>query len=260
MKMKILLLSDVHDGEDTNYVYAGGDAYINTFGSQAERLVAKVLQDVQDLSIDVVVDLGDAIAPKGRSEDQNNYQAFISLFARSGYTRLHALGNHDRINLSIKDLMKINGQGAEYFSNEILGYKHIVLDAQWSDNDDFTVLGEEQLDWVKDEVSSSRLPIIIYSHHPITSQDLSGNYYYLGDEGRVYVKERNELSSLFTESKVMAVFSGHTHFFQSQMKNSILYSTVPSLTENDGGGKPCGKYLIAELKGTEIKLRNMAVK
>jgi hypothetical protein len=51
---------------------------------------------------------------------------------------------------------------------------------------------------------------------------------------------------------VLAVFNGHLHFYNEAIINNIKYVTVPSLTENNGAGKPFMQYVSVITDGKDI--------
>lgn len=65
--MKILLITDIHHGENTNYARVGGEDYINSFG---DALVSRIdtLRPIME-SCDLVVNLGDLVYNKGPEDD-----------------------------------------------------------------------------------------------------------------------------------------------------------------------------------------------
>lgn len=242
--MKILFLSDIHSGKDTNYPDVGGAEYVNTYGSQFPKLFSKLSDEMG--KVDLVVNLGDAIADESAEKDAQTYKDFIQSFASSPVPVKHVIGNHDARWLTREQLCEIADQPKNYFSFDLGEYHHIILDARF-DGYPFT-MGSEQLVWLKEDLAATRLPTIAYLHYPADEQDMSKNYYFKGQNDRVFVKEKIELRNIFEESKkVCLVMSGHTHFFQESTINGIRYVTAPSFTENDGIGNPCGAFMVISL-------------
>lgn len=247
--MKILLISDIHSGTNMNSPDYGGANYINIFGSLFKPLFQKI-----DLSnYNLIVNVGDAIAYIDHDQDLKAYKDFLDYFDSLKIPVFHVTGNHDAHWLTKEEKCKLTGQQNDHFSKDFADYHHIILNAE-EKNDGFH-LDEQQLLWLKKDLAETNLPVIVYFHYPCDEQDTNKNYYFKNNPGRMFVKQKERLRKIFEESaKVKLVISGHTHFFNQSMINGITYLTVPSFTENDGNGSPCGGYVELELLNKEIKI------
>ena len=95
--------------------------------------------------------------------------------------------------------MVYDGQGP-YFYFEKEGIRFIVLDASTHR------LGEEQHQWLKETIESSRLPIIIQLHtHIIPGGSHDDACCLLWDSGPL-------LQQLIRNEKILGVFAAHLHF------------------------------------------------
>ena len=119
-------------------------------------------------------------------------------------------------------------------------------------------MSEEELVWLKDDLAKTEFKTLVYCHFPLDNQLMDENYYFKDRPERGSLNNKSFLRNIFQKSgKVIGVFSGHTHFFSSQVVEGITYTTIPSFSENDGKHKPKAEYGIVTLSGdtvnTEIK-------
>jgi hypothetical protein len=96
----------------------------------------------------------------------------------------------------------------------------------------------------------------VYCHYPLDEQSLENNYYFKGKPHKAFIENREEIRKIFESSKkVLAVFSGHLHFYSQTSINQIKYVTVPAFTENNGQQEPQAECLSVDLKEKEISLK-----
>ncbi len=264
--MKILLLTDIHSWTDTNYQNRKWPEYINCFGWAFESSIW-ALQDVA-ASVDMVVNLGDFIHETSREADIAQYKSWIELLSSFGKPLLHVADNHDLVYLDRETFASLWGTERLYYFRDMGGYRHIVLDGNREGNKDGTFdrnqryrFDEEQLIWLKMILRESTSPCIIYSHFPIDDQDLSENYYWPENpEERAFPLGYREVRRILEDSgKVIAIFSGHTHFPQRTIIGGIEYITVGSFAENDGNGKPIRQYAIVNVDNKNIEVENALI-
>lgn len=248
--MKIPFITDCHYGQDSNFSQHAGADYINVYGSQFEKLFNPLKARINNSDIDLVVNVGDCIADDsylhGKTEesylrDKNNFIQFVSRWQDVRPPVIHVLGNHDGAMIPRSDFEEILGRKT-YFSQDICGVHHIVLDPLW-DKIPFRI-DEVQLQWLQDDLTATTLPTIVYLHTPCDETDLSDNYYHADYPERYFVADRERLRSIFEQSgKVEMVVHGHDHFYRNNDINGIKYLTIPSFLENDTTGQPGGEYV-----------------
>ncbi|HPT30068.1 MAG TPA: metallophosphoesterase [bacterium] len=249
--MKILIISDIHYGEDTNYPAHGGEDYINHFGSQFENYIPKFKTLAQEY--DLIINLGDLIAEVNADNDAELYKKALGLL-NVGVPVKCVLGNHELRNLSRSQLAQIIGENSPYYSFDINNYHHIVLDSFRNDRTEQCRIDPEQLAWLKEDLKKTNLPTLIYCHYILDDQSLDNNYYFKGKPHRAYIENKAEVRKIFEDSqKVMAVFCGHLHFFHQENINNLEYITVPAFTENDSTHRPQAQCVSVELDGNNIE-------
>lgn len=257
--MKILLITDVHHGDNTNYKHLKGEEYINLFGEEFREASKKLITEMDQC--DLVINLGDLIHDEDgqKEKDLQTYKEAVSFFATSAKVE-HILGNHDVRNLTLEDLSSVIGRNTEYCSFDIGGYHHVIIGGNRKEPRNPYLLSEEELQWLEKDLKSTELPAIIYSHFPLGNQDQSGNYYFanrpeagsMGNKG--FIRQVLERSG-----KVKAAFNGHTHFFHKEIIKDIIYCTIPSFSENDGTGRPNHQYALINTEGESIDIEIKSV-
>lgn len=106
----------------------------------------------------------------------------------------------------------------------------------------------EQLTWLRQELQTTALPVIVYSHYPIDERSMEGNYWFQERPEKAFVVNSKEVRKILEEfPKVRAFFSGHTHFAHDHTIHGIRHITVPSFAENDGNHAPACTYMVATI-------------
>jgi 3',5'-cyclic-AMP phosphodiesterase len=246
--MKILFITDVHYKEEggTNYPHIGASDYINSFGPVLKEKAAELRSLAEDF--DLLVNLGDLIQDKDLETDIRSYREAIELI--SGTTPVkHVVGNHDIRYLSREQLAVCIGEKQIYYSFDLNGYHHTVLDANRRTMPGPFHVPDEQLAWLQEDLSQTNLETLVYCHYPLDNQSLLGNYYFKKENpSNGFPDNKENIRTILEQSgKVKYVFNGHTHFYHQETINGITYTTVPSFTENNGSGEPTLEYLAAEL-------------
>ena len=105
--MKILIITDIQYGEDTDYSKHLDKEYISSFGSQFEKYLPKILSIVKNH--DLVINLGDLINETDTASDLIQYKKAIELFGKEKPIK-HVLGNHELRTLSRNQIVEIIGE------------------------------------------------------------------------------------------------------------------------------------------------------
>lgn len=242
--MRIFLITDIHHGRDSNYPTLGGTEYINVFGESFRSLFESLRPEVE--TGDLVVNLGDLIHDIDPETDLQTYQEAVSILQTKTLTK-HVVGNHDVRNLSREQWCQLAGVQQTYYSFDLGGYHHVVLDGAQREMRGPFYLDEAQLEWLEQDLAQTELKTLVYCHFPLDNQNFDDNYYFKDHPERGSASNKRFVRKIFEKSgKVLAVFSGHTHFFSDQIMEGIRYVTVPSFTENDSNHRPKAEYAIVE--------------
>lgn len=265
--MKILLVTDIHYGTDKGNPRHEGDTRKSILGKNIGVFLRKLEPIAQ--KCDLVVNLGDLIEQtKTTEEDAARYAEAMQLLDFSKPTK-HVAGNHDLINLNRTALAKIIIEPAIKYSFDLEGYHHIVLDGNRDGNispklEPFR-FDYEQIEWLKKDLDSTSLPVIVYSHYPIDEYDLEENPIYKTlDKGMAFPQNSEKVKDLLEKSeKVLIVLSGHMHFQHQQITNNIIHTVVGSFSRNaeyDNDlqeiNRPTTEYTIVTITGGKVLVEN----
>jgi hypothetical protein len=249
--MKILVFTDAHFGEDSNYEIIGGREHVNIFGSQFPKLIDEL--KLKFKKYDLIVNLGDSIINKNKDFDIKKYEEFIDMFKEVEVPMIHLFGNHDIQFIPQEILNKFTGEKRNYYSKDIGGIHHIILTAKLKNvipNIEAHIefdpyIPTEQIEWLREDIEKTKFPVIVYTHFSLTDKGSKGNYYFESfEENMTLVEGRQDIRKVFEDSKkVLLVLNGHMHFYNKENINGIDYVTLPSICENDGTGNPTKEYL-----------------
>lgn len=255
--MKILIISDIHYGEDTNYPLITGKDYINSFGSQFDKYVSKIKTIAREH--DLIINLGDLIKENSIENDLIRYKKAINLFGEDTPSK-HIIGNHDLWYLSRNQLSEIIKEDKIYYSFDLNNYHHIVLDSFRNSKEEQPEIDLEQKNWLQNDLKNTNLPTLVYCHYALDNQPLDNNPYFKDKPQKVFIKNKEEIRKIFEDSKiVVAVFGGHLHFSHQENINGIKYITAPAFSENNGNNTPNAECLSANLDGREINLLTIKI-
>lgn len=247
--MKILIITDIHYGEDTNYLKLIDKDYVNLFGSQFEKYLPNIKTLVKEH--DLTINLGDLINGSDTESDLIQYKKAVEFFGKEKPVK-YVLGNHELRTLSRSQLVEIIGEKKPYYSFDLNNYHHIVLDGFRDFEEDLYKIDKEQLVWLQKDLKDTNLLSLIYCHYVFDNQSLDSNYYFNKPQ-RVFIENKEEVRKIFEDSKkIIAVFSGHLHFFHQEIINGIKYITAPAFSENDGNHKPKAECLSIDLNDKEV--------
>ena len=199
-----------------------------------ESRLEKFMEVAEMRSPDIIIQLGDFCHPK----KENN--AFLSLWNQFRGPKYHVLGNHDMDTASKTQTMEYWGMPSNYYSFDQNGFHFIILDANYINEGGIyrdyeksnfyidaalrTWVHPEQIDWLREDLANTNLPILVFSHQSLVT-DLWG------------IKNRTIIQKLFEETnrqagfqKVIACFNGHNHIDAFRKINGIYYFDINSMT------------------------------
>lgn len=250
--MKIILITDIHYGENTNYPNVGGADYVNAFGEQFQHFFPHLLSEMEQG--DLVVNLGDFIHDENLEKDIETYKNALTFFSVTTLTK-HVLGNHDVRNIPREKWIELVGVKKSYHSFDLGGYHHIILDGNRAERRGPFYIGEEQLVWLEQDLAETSLKTIIYCHFPMDNQNMDSNYYFKEHPESASLANKHFVRNILKKSgKVLAVFSGHTHFLSQQVVNDTIHCTIPSFSENNGNHEPNGQYAVVVVENGKVEI------
>ena len=192
----------------------------------ADRRLQVFVDEMKNEDVDFIIELGDFMQP----QDYN--ASFLNIWNSYEGPSFHVLGNHDMDNshgerFDRKYTVDHLGMPYRYYSFDMEGYHFIVLDG--NDMKDppqegyARYMGEEQLEWLKQDLAKAGSPVVIFSHQSIEDPGGIEN----GAEVRSILEEANRQAGT---KKVIACFSGHHHIDFDTNINGIHYVQINSMS------------------------------
>jgi len=222
--LRLTLVADIHHGR-----FAQTKA-----GPLALELLEAFVRTANEQQPDLVVDLGDRISDQHRATDLCLLGEVAARFLALRVPRVHLLGNHDQVNLSVADSEAVLGVALRSRTLDLQGW-HLVFwypDSR-SGADGVYAMGGHDLAWLEADLAATDRPSIIFTHVPFDDGSMVGNYYFetsprgaAGYENAVLAREIVQRSH-----KVVMVVAGHVHWNALNVIDGIPYVTIQSLTE-----------------------------
>ncbi|MDN5213725.1 metallophosphoesterase [Fulvivirgaceae bacterium BMA12] len=214
--------------------------------------------------IDFAIHLGDFKDqdPNKRTEDTLSYlKAIETVFARFKGPRFHCVGNHDVDSITKRQFLQhVENTGIandqSYYSFDQSGFHFVVLDANYHKNGkphfykegadwQDTNIPEEQLQWLRADLTKTILPTIVFCHHPL--------FEYIRHDHKYHVNNFEAIQGILEASKkVKAAIHGHVHEERFQQIKGIQYITQLGMV--DYQGLENNSFAIVTCTGNEILL------
>jgi hypothetical protein len=249
-KVKFSVITDIHYGFDVG----------NKLGSKAPRLMEGFIKAVNKYNPDCVVDMGDRISCRNRDTDMGYARQLKEQFNRVAAPVNHLVGNHDAKFMSREDNQDITGSPGTSYSKDYNGY-HLVF---WNpgvtiQRPDGLTIGDDELQWLKDDLAATDKPAIIFTHVPLDNDapDLEEEMKtFSGVAGRFYYKQGHEVRKVMEEAgNVIMCMAGHRHTKRHREINGIHYITQQSFTSAwNGTRRPMGTFAFVEIEGDKISI------
>ncbi len=174
------------------------------------------LKEVSKRKPQAIIQMGDFAFPSEKNQE------LVNLFNEAHPNLFHVLGNHDMDEgFSKEDCLKSWGMPSSYYSKEVSGFKLIVLDGNDIGSPTHkggyaSYIGPVQQEWLKSELESSELPVVIISHQPIAGVYPIDN-----------TVEIQNILSTFSEKIILAI-NGHAHVTQHLVVGGVNYVHINS--------------------------------
>ena len=193
----------------------------------AERLQAFV-DAMHAENVDVIVQLGDFCCPRESNRE------IVEIWNSFRGVRHHVIGNHERDGgFSFEQVLRFFYGDAvppqPYHSFDSHGYHFVLL----SGNDPLSgvsgyarYIGEEQREWLRGDLCSTKLPILVFCHQGMDIS-LCGSGALEDATAIRYIFEQHNRAC---PNKVRLVFSGHHHSDFRNVINGIYYIQINSMT------------------------------
>lgn len=269
-KCKLIIFSDIH------YLDKRPEVLDNNLSRKLTQfsipIIDKLIDEINTYNPDVCICLGDLIEDTfDHDKDVTNFTYIWNKLKKINAPFYSVLGNHDlRTMNSRKELEIIMGIENATFSINLNNNHFIILssdireDLGEKDGGIYKAqcISEDEIDWLKKDLSKNKLPCIIFTHFGLAEDKQTGNYWFNNEPQAGLLSNRNVIKEIIkSDNNVIVVFSGHQHWTKQLQENKINYYVVGSLIENiDMLGIPEGVYLQIELESGNIKIRKKYVK
>jgi calcineurin-like phosphoesterase family protein len=177
----------------------------------ADLRLQTFLETLKGVSPHAKIQLGDFAIPKKEN------QSFIDSFNQGTIPSLHVMGNHDLDEGYMKEqVIQTFGMPAAYYAQVIQGVRIVVLDGNDPGSPKSTggyasYIGKAQQDWLNQELTNSKEPVLILSHQPIA--------------GIYTIDNASEIQDLLSAhaSKIILAINGHAHVDQFIKVGGVSY-------------------------------------
>jgi 3',5'-cyclic AMP phosphodiesterase CpdA len=217
--LRFIHISDTHIGISKDHPIYGRQPY-----PPADELMRQI--NALPFEFDFILHTGDVVA----DPDPRSSALAEELFSQVKKPMYFVTGNHDSSKdtaaLPSGDLVRhvTKGESFSYFA-DVGECRLLVIDAKapaefkhrgWLEDDQFAI--------IEQELAQSDKPLIIGVHYPARPQDCS----WLNQEMLLDNGDRFHALVAASASKIVGVFSGHTHRSQQILEDGVLYCSVGS--------------------------------
>jgi predicted phosphodiesterase len=230
----------------TDSHYADREPTNTRFYRESLDKMKECIDVMNNEKVDFVIHLGDF-----KDEDQNKQRedtlkylrAIEAAFGKFNGPRYHCVGNHDVDSITKQQfLTNIENTGISqdksYYSFDSGDFHCVVLDSNFHEDgrDHFykegadwrnTNMPKVELEWLSEDLKSTDLPVVIFSHHPLHEYETHGTTYQVSN----YEEIQQVLES---QKNVVAVFQGHVHQERNEKVNGINYFTQLAMVDHSG--------------------------
>ncbi|MCE4566974.1 metallophosphoesterase [Maribellus sp. CM-23] len=195
-----------------------------------ERLQA-FINKASEKKTDFIIQMGDFCRPYEQNKE------FLDIFNNYPGNKYHVIGNHDMDGgFSREQVIEFWNAPQKYYSFNQNDFHFIVLDGNDKNPSPDKAagyarfIGKEQVEWLKNDLATTDLPCIVFSHQSLENVELG-------------VENQNEIRAILEAAnktagfeKVVACFSGHHHTDYATSINGIYYIQINSMSYSWLGG------------------------
>jgi len=228
--MKFAILTDIHLGPEGRF-----RGVLRKMNKDAKIFLDDFIEEMNsNMKPEFTVVLGDLIEDDNEVNDKNNIEYIVKSMQKLDSPVYYVAGNHDLKNISEKDLAKLFHYKKLYCSFDSGNLHFVVLFSKTSEDKTIRI-PNGQIEWLRQDLDSTDKKCVIFIHHGLADQDLTGNPWFEGKPEFCLVANRKEIRKILSESKkVIAVFNSHLHWDKQDFHDGIPYFTIQSLVENEG--------------------------
>lgn len=242
--MKIGVLGDIHHGRNSG----------ETAGEIALPLLSKILAEIQNAGVDLIVDLGDRINDQSPSDDKRLTAEVGASFAHLTAPRFHILGNHDTVNLDRSEIDAALGLNSDSVVVRKDDWDLVMWSPVIRKNDrGKPFAGDPDLAWLEDNVSSESRTIV-FTHFPLDRQDSEDNWYFHNYPHLATFANLDSVASILQrKAGLVAVVSGHSHWNSLCTRHDVHFIGLPAVSSTFATGEADAAWTLIELN-TELSI------
>ena len=204
------------------------DVHYDLIPDGMSRLEA-FIQEADRRSLDFIIQLGDFCIPRAEN------QAFIDAFNAYRGEKHHVLGNHDMdMGFTREQAVEFWSMKAQHYSYDLQGVHFVILDGNDPNPPPFEgyhrYIGQEQLNWLREDLEETSLPTIIFSHQTLENEE--GGIANMAEVRKLF----EDINQAAGGTKILAALSGHHHTDYHTQINGIYYIQINSASYRWVGG------------------------
>ncbi len=249
--MKFAILTDIHLGPKGYY-----KGILRKISKDVKIFLDNFVDEMNNnVKPEFVVILGDLVNGVDEVTDKNNIDYIIKLLKKLECLVYYVAGNHDLKNISEDELINLFNQKQLYYSFDSGSFHFIVLFSRVSENRTI-LIPDKQKEWLKQDLNKTDKKSVVFVHHGLADQDLTGNPWFEGRPENCLIANRSEIRNIFSASnKVIASFNGHLHWDKQDIHDNIPYFTIQSLTENeDNKGIASETHAVVNIEDNKVNV------
>lgn len=216
-------------------------------GNDRYNGLLQAIDKVKKSKVDFIVIGGDVVDVSGMGKNMGKrdadslYVVYKETFDKTGIEYYPTIGNHDRY--FDKENGFVNGDeifnsyfGKSYYTFEKKGVRFFIINSVQSTDKGGLSVGDEQLGWLKGELSnvSKTTPIIVSTHVPVYSlyyPVVEGTYKFVD-----VIANYKELLKAFEGYNLKLVLQGHQHLHEEMLLQDVQYITGDAVCAGWWGG------------------------
>ena len=245
--LRLALIADIHHGP---FLEAKD-------GPAALPLLDAIVDEINALQPALVVDLGDRITETSAGEDSARFCEVAERFRRLEVPWVYLPGNHDLVNLAMADCEAMLGVRLHPHSVDLAGWHLVFWQVDCRQQPGGRTVSRVDLDWLEADLQSTDRPAIIFTHVPVDSASMIGNYYFARGVvgGPAYVNSAEVRAVLERTDRAVLVVAGHVHWNSLSTIDGIRYATIQSPTETfTTHPHPAGSWAVLDLMPGRMRL------
>ena len=172
---------------------------------------------------DAIIQLGDF----AQAREKN--RPFVKQFQKAHPVALHVIGNHDTDGgISFDQVLQEWGMKSRYYRHDVEGLRLLVLDGNERHAGHKggypSHIGPEQIEWLKKELVTDDVPLLIFCHQPLAGPSCIDN-----------AEELQKILNTAAE-RIILVVNGHTHIDDLIRTGDVSHLHVNSASYQWVGG------------------------